>query len=154
MSYFTRRLAHFVALAATTITVSACGGSSESASDPVVEPPATTAASPSGLLSPEAFDEFLRANPDAPLVNVHIPYQQHLADTDAFIAFDEILDSGELPDDRSTPIALYCRSGNMSGQAAADLAEAGYASVVDLAGGMNAWADSGRELLDDPTAAD
>ena len=88
-----------------------------------------------------------------PLINVHIPYEGHIDGTDAFIAFDSILESPDLPDDKSAPIALYCRSGNMSAQAAADLAGAGYTNVLDLDGGMNAWQGDGNTLLDDPSAA-
>ena len=88
------------------------------------------------------------------MINVHIPYEDHIDGTDAFIAFDSILESTDLPSDRSAPIALYCRSGNMSGQASADLAAAGYTNVIDLEGGMNAWEADGKTLLDDPSAVD
>lgn len=81
-----------------------------------------------------------------------MPYQGHIASTDLFVAFDSILDEDELPADRSAPIALCCRSGNMSAQASSELVEAGYTNIVDLDGGMNAWTAAGRELLDDPAA--
>ena len=122
-------------------------------SDGLASPPVTAAQTPNAaLLSVDEFDEYLSANPSAPLINVHIPYEGHIAETDAFISFDSILDDPDLPSDRAAPIALYCRSGNMSAQAATDLREAGYTNVVDLDGGMNAWTADGRELLDDPTA--
>jgi rhodanese-related sulfurtransferase len=41
----------------------------------------------------------------------------------------------------------------MSAEAADDLSAAGYTNVIDLAGGMNAWAAAGDTLLDDPGAA-
>ncbi len=41
---------------------------------------------------------------------------------------------GELRRDR--PVALLCRTGNRSGQAAALLAERGFPSVLNLAGGV------------------
>lgn len=41
--------------------------------------------------------------------------------------------------DPTTPVALYCRSGNRSGQALADLVAAGYTDVADLDGGISAW---------------
>ncbi|MEO6569904.1 MAG: rhodanese-like domain-containing protein, partial [Ilumatobacteraceae bacterium] len=65
-----------------------------------------------------------------------------------------ILDSEDLPMDRTAPIALYCRSGNMSAQATEDLIEAGYTNVIVLDGGMNAWVASGNGLVDDPTIVD
>lgn len=104
------------------------------------------------LLAPDDFAGYLDANPDVALINVHIPYQGHIDGTDEFVPFDEILDWNALPTDRDAPIVLYCRSGNMSGRAASNLADAGYTNVVDLDGGMNAWVGSGRSLLDTPPA--
>lgn len=88
------------------------------------------------------------------MINVHIPYEGHIDGTDEFIAFDSILDSPDLPTNKTAPIALYCRSGSMSAQATDDLVAAGYTDVIDLQGGMNAWTQDGEELLDDPSAAE
>lgn len=151
MSYLKLRHPFLVILVVTALGVSACSGSAETTADTTTEPQPTAAAASAGLMPPDAFNEFLQANPDAQLINVHIPYAGHIANTDTFIAFDEILSTSELPEDKSAPIALYCRSGNMSGQAAADLAGLGYTNVADLDGGMNAWTASGRELIEDPT---
>lgn len=152
MSYLNLRRPFLVILAVAGLGLSACSGSAGTTADTITEPQPTAAASSAGLMPPDAFNEFLQGNPDAQLINVHIPYAGHIANTDTFIAFDEILDTSELPEDKSAPIALYCRSGNMSGQAAAELAGLGYTNVADLDGGMNAWTASGRELLDDPTS--
>jgi rhodanese-related sulfurtransferase len=116
-------------------------------------PAAESATTPAQLLEPARYAEFLAQNPDVPVLNVHIPYEGHLEGTDAFVAFDRILEWEGLPADRTAPIALYCRSGNMSRTAAEALAGAGYDNLVDLAGGMNAWSDAGYELLDDEAAA-
>ncbi len=132
------------------LTTFGCAGSDEPAS------PAVTASSvdAGALLSAADFGSFIDEHPEVPLINVHVPYEGHIDGTDAFIAFDSILESNELPSDRSAPIALYCRSGNMSAQATADLAQAGYTNVVDLEGGMNAWTANGGALLDDPMIVD
>lgn len=45
----------------------------------------------------------------------------------------------ELPEDR--PIVVYCKSGQRSASAAAMLAERGFAPVVNLEGGLLAWAE-------------
>lgn len=128
----------------------ACGD----ADDPSSTPTADVSTSPVTLATPEEFGALVEGDPDVPLVNVHIPYEDHIEGTDAFIPFDSILESGDLPTDKTAPIALYCRSGNMSAQAAEDLVEAGYTDVIDLRGGMNAWEADGNGLLDDPSAAD
>jgi rhodanese-related sulfurtransferase len=90
-------------------------------------------------------------NKDFPLVNVHIPYEGELEDTDLFIPYDEIeqhLD--QLPADKNARIVLYCRSGRMSTEAAQVLAGLGYTDVWNLDGGMVEWQQAGYPLLDKP----
>jgi rhodanese-related sulfurtransferase len=99
----------------------------------------------SQLLTPAEFAATI-ADDGVTVVNVHIPYEGHIAGTDAFVPFDTIGTWSDLPDDRTTPIALYCRSGTMSATAAESLLELGYTNVVDLAGGMNAWIAAGQQL--------
>jgi rhodanese-related sulfurtransferase len=84
---------------------------------------------------------------DFVLVNVHIPYEGELPQTDLFIPFDQIEDHlAELPA-RDAPIVLYCRSGSMSTTAAEVLVEQGYTNVLELDGGFNAWQSAGNDLL-------
>ena len=70
------------------------------------------------------------------------------AGTDLTIPFDQIeAQIDQLPTPRSAPLAVYCRTGRMSTIAATTLAQLGYHDVVELAGGMQAWQQSGRSLV-------
>ncbi len=84
------------------------------------------------------------------LVNVHIPYEGELAQTDAFIPYNEIADHLDALPARDEPIVLYCRSGAMSTSAARVLADQGYTEVIELNGGFIAWRAAGYELLHTP----
>ena len=87
-------------------------------------------------------------NKDFTLVNVHIPYEGEIPDTDLFIPYDEIQDHlDELPA-RDETIVLYCRSGGMSAMAAEVLVDKEYTNIMELDGGFNAWEAQGHELLD------
>jgi len=82
-------------------------------------------------------------------VNVHVPYEGEIANTDAFIPYDKIAESlDKLPKDKSTKIVLYCRSGRMSEIAARALLQLGYARVSHLAGGMIDWKQSGHQIIE------
>ena len=105
------------------------------------------------LLAPAEFADYLAAHPDVPVLNVHTPYEGHIEGTDAFVNFETVGAWDGLPEARDAPLVLYCRSGNMSAQAATDLAALGYTDIIDLEGGMNAWVAAGFELIDDPAAA-
>jgi phage shock protein E len=58
--------------------------------------------------------------------------------------------SDELPEDKETPILLYCRSGNRSQAAAQTLLDLGYTDIRELESGINGWKDSGRPVLYGP----
>lgn len=101
-------------------------------------------------LTLDAFADILanRAD-DYTIVNVHIPYAGEIEGTDSNIAYNDIEALTAALPDQGAPIILYCRSGNMSEQASQALLELGYTQVWDVPGGMNAWRDSGRELIND-----
>lgn len=58
----------------------------------------------------------------------------------------------ELPQDKSKPVLLVCRSGNRSGVAAGILAKAGYTRAINVSGGMKAWEQQGLPVLRGPSA--
>ena len=104
-------------------------------------------------LDPAQWEQRSRAD-GAFVINVHTPYAGEIARTRAFIAFDRILSDPALPRAKDTPIVLYCRTGRMSKIAAQQLAEAGYRNVVDLKGGMVAWAKAGKSIITKPSTAE
>ena len=87
------------------------------------------------------------ANKDFTFINVHIPFEGNIANTDLSIAYNEIGQNLEqLPADKSAKIVLYCRSDRMSRMAAETLVGLGYTNVWNLDGGMIAWEQAGLPL--------
>lgn len=100
-------------------------------------------------ISPERLAEMLTSK-DFVFVNTHIPYEGEIGSTDAFIAFEEAGPQrlSEYPADKAAKVVLYCRSGRMSTIVAQELVAAGYTSVWNLDGGMNAWKVAGYDLIE------
>ena len=96
-------------------------------------------------LAPEDFVK--RIQDDVYLVNVHVPAGESIEGTDAVIPYDAIVRDARIPDDRSTPILLYCKTGQMSQSALRALRNAGYNDVAYLDGGTDAWRVAGRSLI-------
>jgi len=98
-------------------------------------------------VAPATFADVI-AKPATFVLNVHTPDEGSIPGTEANIPFGRLRTrADELPADRSTPIAVYCRSGNMSAQATVTLGDLGYTDVIELEGGMEAWREDGRTLL-------
>jgi rhodanese-related sulfurtransferase len=49
--------------------------------------------------------------------------------------------------DKTKTYAVYCRSGNRSGQATSQMAKDGFTSIFNLNGGIIDWTNSGHELV-------
>ena len=143
MSYTS--LCRSVAAVAALVAITAgCSSSGDSASDTRVAVTVADAGS-AQLLGPDEFSAVI-ADDGVTVLNVHVPYEGEIIGTDAFVPFDTIGSWADLPEDRSAPIAVYCRSGNMSATATETLVDMGYTDVVDLGGGMNAWTAQGLPL--------
>jgi len=84
---------------------------------------------------------------DFAFINVHTPYEGEIANTDAFVPYNEIEQNlDKLPADKNAKIVLYCRSGRMSTLAAEALVRLGYTGVWNMEGGMIAWEALGLPL--------
>ena len=96
-----------------------------------------------------SVDQFmmLMAHKDFMLINVHVPYQGEIPQTDALLPFNSIhLLKNELPKDKDAKIVVYCMAGPMGYIAAGKLVDMGYTRAIHFEGGMKAWVDSGRQL--------
>jgi len=83
-------------------------------------------------------------NADIFLVDVHTPQQRHIKGTDLFIPYDDVAKyQDKLPQDKNTPIYLYCEGGPMGNAAARSLYELGYRNLFNLEGGAKAWRKAG-----------
>jgi phage shock protein E len=49
--------------------------------------------------------------------------------------------------DKGVTYAVYCRSGNRSKTATAQMADAGISTIYELDGGINAWASAGYPIV-------
>lgn len=93
-----------------------------------------------------AWHDQLLSTPGAFLLDVRTPEeyaQGHIAN--ATLLPLAVLDGTNeaLPDDRTTPVFVYCRSGSRSAQAADILADQGYTDVRNLGGGILSWQRAG-----------
>jgi len=140
------------ALVALIASAGACGsGGGTAPSARTHEPPATAATTSEAFarLDPAAFADRMQ-DKGAVLINVHVPYEGELENTDAFIPYDRIVGDSHLPKDKNTEVLLYCRSGRMSEMAATALHGAGFTRLAHLEGGMRAWEAAGRTIIHNP----
>lgn len=83
------------------------------------------------------------------LVNVHVPYEGEIRGTDAFVPYTDIAHQlNKLPFGKQ-PVVIYCRTGNMSSEAAQAMVQAGAPPFYELSGGFYAWQDAGYPLQSD-----
>jgi|APSaa5957512622_1039677.scaffolds.fasta_scaffold01253_2 rhodanese-related sulfurtransferase len=102
------------------------------------------------LIDSNEFENLIQ-NENVFVINTHTPYTGEITGTDLIAEDWENMVNyiDELPEDKSAPIAVYCRSGRMAGISAEQLIDMGYTNVYNLEGGMNAWKNTGRSLTFD-----
>jgi len=99
-------------------------------------------------LNVEEFEKILNSDPVF-VINTHTPYIGEIEGTNLVAENWQniVFYKNELPEDKSTPIAVYCRSGSMSSSVAQQLSDLGYTKIYNLEGGMNSWEQSGRKII-------
>jgi len=129
------------------VTMSACssGGESASSSTATTAEDSSAAAATWTVITPTQLEDMM-AKQNVYLVNVHVPFEGQIAGTDAFIPYTDIAGRlDELPFAKQ-PVVIYCRSGNMSTEAAQAMVDAGAPQFYELGGGFYAWQDAGYPL--------
>ena len=134
----------FLLLALTAIFLAACQGQPAQVTGETVN----VAGGSYRNVTPDELNAMLK-NKDFVFVNVHIPFEGNIANSDLSLPYDQIAEPSnlaQLPADKSARIVLYCRSGRMSQIAAEELVKLGYTNLWNLAGGMVDWEGAGYEL--------
>ena len=98
----------------------------------------------------ENFSHYL-SNDSVQLVDVRTPEEfaeGHIAGSININVFDsDFIDEAEKALDKSKPVAVYCRSGKRSADAARELTENGF-NVTNLEGGILAWKEQHQPISD------
>jgi rhodanese-related sulfurtransferase len=81
---------------------------------------------------------------DFMMVNVHIPWQGDIPQTDLRLAYDQIEQNpDQLPADKDARILVYCLTSGPAKVAVQSLVDLGYTDVWMLEGGTTAWERGG-----------
>jgi rhodanese-related sulfurtransferase len=85
---------------------------------------------------------------DFTLINVHIPFQGKIPGTDKLLPYNRIAElKDQLPQDKNTPIVIYCMGSEMGTIAARTLSQMGYTHVTQFYNGMIGWREQGGRLI-------
>lgn len=129
--------------------LAACGSDDASSDTTVAAAAAPAPVSPITAATPDEFVAVI-GEPGITLVDVRTPEEFAAGHIDGAINIDfqapDFADQvGAL--DMSAPYAIYCHSGNRSGQAEAIMAGLGFTDMTDLTGGITAWTEAGMKVV-------
>ena len=100
-------------------------------------------------LSPGEFQSSV-ADRSVQLVDVRTPdeyAEQHIPGAINIDVYeDDFIDQCKARLDKDRPVAVYCRSGKRSANAAGLLRKAGFKPVLNLDGGIMAWLDAAKPV--------
>lgn len=132
------------------VTDTSSAADAATAADTAPDPDTTAVEAKYQAITAETLHTWLEAK-DFLLINVHVPYEGDLPNTDANIAYTNLVGLvNALDKDLGKKAVLYCLTGPMSTKAVNDLVQLGYYNIYDLTGGMNAWKAAGFTLEQNP----
>jgi rhodanese-related sulfurtransferase len=103
-----------------------------------------------GLLSPNDFEKMLQSNTNIQLVDVRTPQEYnsgYVKDAVNFNFNGPDFEKQIAQLDKNRPVMVYCAVGGRSGKSTARLQKLGFTQVYDLAGGMTAWKQAGKPVV-------
>lgn len=99
-------------------------------------------------ITPDELNSLIQDESHLVIINVEDVYVGEIPGTDLFIPSSSFVnDIDELPEDKATPIVLYCLVGQKSADIAALLVESGYSNVYNLRSGMIEWDRQGYPVI-------
>lgn len=145
----TSRLVLVSALAVASIALAGCSSGSGSEASVTAGPTAATAPASGAELDPAAFAAALKL-PGTTVIDVRTPAE--FADGHLQGAVNIDIASPDFTAqvaalDPSAPYAVYCRSGNRSAAALAEMSRVGMTGAYHLGGGIGAWQSAGGEVV-------
>lgn len=126
------------------LALTACQGGSEIGKEEEIEGGSYRIVTVQELLSMLEAKDFL-------MVNVHIPWEGDIPQTDLQLPYDQIEQNlDQLPEDRDAKILVYCLTSGMARKAVATLVSQGYTNVWMLDRGTTAWGEAELSLNKKP----
>jgi rhodanese-related sulfurtransferase len=107
-------------------------------------------ASGQSKIKPDAFEQMLKTEKSAQLVDVRTPEEfasGHLENARNFDYYAPDFAQKLAALDKNKPVLVYCAVGGRSGSAAAQLKQMGFKNIVDLEGGFRAWSAAGKKVI-------